>query len=210
MKDIAIMSCEINDILDLARREIFEIGEYINTIIQDKSLIIWLQSEEKRTFRKKAFNPSSDFEQAEITKRIRRKDLNIWDVFKEKLDLRMTQSSISVLKYLPDYVELIRSQLQRVLTERDLNEFPDEYEFYLKFESGLLDSIVSELIKIENLDILWNDFELNVIKSSLPEPRKDFIIKKKAAEYRNFIKYILFSCAEPDSVQEMANKILKL
>lgn len=203
----------VDELVKIICSEIFEIKEFFDLqIINDKSLIKWLRFENNiSSIRKKIeFKVSSDDDQSEIIKRIRRNNLDIKDLFIENLKLRLKQSSISILDYLPNHVIQIQSQLERIMTERDINLFPDNYDFYLKIESQLLNIIVDELKKAENLGLLWHKFESEILESNLPEPKKDYIIKIRATEYKKFLKYILFSGISYESMYQMAEKILRL
>jgi hypothetical protein len=203
----------VDEYINLITKYIFEVGLFFsNTLILEKGFRHWLLSEAERSKLKNKMQISSSLTQSdpeETINRIRRNNFDSRIIFLEDLNLRLKQEAIHVLNELPIYSNAIQNQVQRVITERDLELYPDEYDFYILIKEPLLRVIVERLKIAEDLKVSWTDFENQVLNSNLLEPAKETIIKNKACEYKKFFNDILFSNAVPEIIYEESKKILK-
>lgn len=204
----------IDDFIDALLNDIFEIGYFIsNSVMLDRRFYNWMVTESnykklKRKLDLGNFSKPSNAEDA--SKNIRRNNFDVKSAFLEDLIVCLKQEAITIFDDLPEYQNTIINQLQKVFSERDIELYPDDYEYYILIKTHLLNAIVSKLKIAEDLNVFWINFENSILNSESPDPKKDNIIKNKAGEYKIFLKDILFSKANPEIIYEECKKILKL
>lgn len=202
-----------DDLLSFMKKNIFEINTYFSEFLSsENSFYSWLISEYEHMKLQKVISVSEQgqLNNKEILNCIRRNNFDIDTCFDQDLSLKLNQEAIRILDELPEYRRELKTQLQRIITERDIKKYPNEYEFYTLIIDSLLNNIIEQFKILENVKLFWTEFEKKIINSDLPEPQKDSIIKKKAEQYKKFIKEILFKKIDSNFIYEECNNILKI
>ncbi|MCP2041130.1 hypothetical protein L1281_001724 [Neisseria sp. HSC-16F19] len=210
---VAKMCMAIDDYMTVFRREIFEINQACETLIRHNGVKEWMATfkddvELQDSLHIETIDTAASPARADLEALIHRQNISVSEVFQQKLEATLKQQGIVYLDAMQDYIPVILSKLDLVMSSRDLAKHPDEYDFYNKIEPALINGLVKEFQLLANLEAKWRQFEHEIAEKVLPDAEKDFIIRKSSFEYKKFIKNIFFVDAEHDSIMEAAGSLL--
>ena len=197
------------------RKEIFELNHMVESVITNDGISRWLHDIRDKILLQKKMQLEGKDDVGSLSKAcaeqaIHTQSITASELFENKLKEILHKNGIHVMSYTSEYMPIILSKFDAIMARRDLSRFPDEFEFYDKIETPLISGLMITFKTLADLEVKWQEFEKEIANTSLPEPKKDFIIRKKALEFKKYLKNIFFVEADPEVILEEANVMLDI